>query len=279
VDTVRDFSVYEDVLRFDAFSPGLTRQQCLARLSLTLEGRDTLLVLADASGEALQTVRLQDVNLLRNEQGVTESAEDALQRLNNRGVVQLSHEALVQENTPIAPLVDGQGSYQVQSADAFHPDLTGSEKRDALNGDDFDNRLDGAGGADLLRGFAGDDLLDGGPGSDILEGGDGNDTFFWGGKGLMQGDSDSVRDFDPHQDQLVLNISSLYATAGVKGTSLSMSTHGDHQWLQLFDSEKNILLQTIVLENTSHWLGEHGYNLSSDEALHKMLDVGALQLN
>jgi Ca2+-binding RTX toxin-like protein len=245
VDIVRDFSLHEDLLRFDVFDPDMTRQQRLARLLLTEEGGDTLLLVHDAQGAVVQAVQLQDVNLLRDENGVTQSSSAALQRLNHAGIVQLSYDTQVFETAPLAPSGIDTDNYRLQTADVLHPHLTGDDKRDALHGNDLNNRLQGEGGADLLRGFAGDDRLDGGSGNDILEGGEGNDTFFWASSALTQGDFDIVRDFSPYEDTLLLNLSSLSA-AGVSGSNLQLTTHEEDQWLQLYSADRSVLLQTMA---------------------------------
>lgn len=63
------------------------------------------------------------------------------------------------------------------------PNLTGTEDKDFLFGDDAANYLDGAGGGDLLFGGRGDDFLSGGDGDDLLFGGDGDDLLIGGAGG------------------------------------------------------------------------------------------------
>ncbi|MEM9215472.1 MAG: hypothetical protein AAGD25_14150 [Cyanobacteria bacterium P01_F01_bin.150] len=94
---------------------------------------------------------------------------------------------------------------------------------DTINGQGGDDRLYGLSGDDLLRGGAGDDFLVGGLGEDVLYGGQGNDTLIGGlgsdtlvgGVGrdifevsaeqsLLSNSVDTVVDFDPTNDQLIL---------------------------------------------------------------------------
>ena len=97
--------------------------------------------------------------------------------------------------------------------------LIGSRNKDSLVGEDGNDILHGEAGADQLYGGAGQDRLIGGHGSDVIVGGQGNDRLI-GGKGfdsLTGGEgqdkfvfqhphqmADTILDFDPHQDLLLL---------------------------------------------------------------------------
>ena len=72
--------------------------------------------------------------------------------------------------------------------------LSGSDYRDNLIGDDGDNWFFGAAGDDVLKGGGGSDTLFGDDGIDWLEGGDGNDRL-WGGydNDVLSGNADQDR--------------------------------------------------------------------------------------
>lgn len=82
----------------------------------------------------------------------------------------------------------------LNSGQAFE-DVTGSEFKDYIKGNDRDNlliglggndRLEGRNGDDVLLGMDGDDILIGGNGSDLLDGGDGNDVLKSGGHSVYR---------------------------------------------------------------------------------------------
>ena len=85
----------------------------------------------------------------------------------------------------VISLIAGRGTGGSAKGDQLYgiENVTGSEHRDELYGDDNDNTLSGAGGDDLIKGGGGTDRLLGGDGGDTLvadgldfvDGGDGND--------------------------------------------------------------------------------------------------------
>ncbi|MCA0920008.1 calcium-binding protein [Pseudooceanicola nanhaiensis] len=79
--------------------------------------------------------------------------------------------------------------------------LTGGASRDRLSGGAGDDSLDGGYGNDLLKGGTGDDWLIGGGNDDDLTGGAGEDSFVFV---TAQFGDDTIRDFAPGQDQVVL---------------------------------------------------------------------------
>jgi hypothetical protein len=92
-------------------------------------------------------------------------------------------------------------------------DLIGSGGDDHLRGDGAANRLGGAGGDDLLEGGAGEDRLEGGDGddrlrgnsgADLLIGGAGADEFLFGARDSAPGARDSIADFAPGADRIVV---------------------------------------------------------------------------
>lgn len=88
--------------------------------------------------------------------------------------------------------------------------LTGGSGSDQLHGGNGNDVLQGGGGNDLLDGGNGNDTLNGGAGRDVLEGGAGNDQLT-GGPGRdafvfeRNGGNDTIRDFTPGTDQIVLH--------------------------------------------------------------------------
>ena len=67
-----------------------------------------------------------------------------------------------------------------------------------------DDTLTGGYRDDVLKGRGGDDVLDGGRGSDRLAGGRGADEFQFSAK-LVAGEVDTIRDFAPGKDTIVLS--------------------------------------------------------------------------
>ena len=124
--------------------------------------------------------------------------------------------------------------------------LTGSDHRDILAGDDRDNTIDGGAGNDLLFGLAGADTLNGGDGNDTLRGGAGGDTLdgghdddtFHGGKGAdkfeggaagdRNGDGDMIDEGeDGGTDTVSYAESDEAVTANLAGTGSGGHAQGD----------------------------------------------------
>ena len=78
--------------------------------------------------------------------------------------------------------------------------IQGSGHADTLTGDNGPNELRGNAGNDILRGGGDMDSLHGGPGDDTLTGGDGEDEFVF----EPGGGSDTITDFDPAEEEIVL---------------------------------------------------------------------------
>lgn len=85
--------------------------------------------------------------------------------------------------------------------------LRGQAGDDRLLGGDGSDNLAGEAGNDRIEGGAGDDIIQGGGGVDILTGGAGKDTFrFKKGStgGPARNQADRIRDFNPKDDQILL---------------------------------------------------------------------------
>jgi len=81
----------------------------------------------------------------------------------------------------------------------------GGSGNDLLSGNDVRNILVGNGGNDTLRGYAGNDHLRGGLGNDSLSGGPDSDSFVFDTRVNSLNNRDTVRDFVPGIDRVVLN--------------------------------------------------------------------------
>jgi Ca2+-binding RTX toxin-like protein len=88
-------------------------------------------------------------------------------------------------------------------ADAI--DGSGNAGANTVNGNGAANTLNGQGGADTLRGLAGDDALHGGSGNDTLTGGEGADVFVFETALSPTTNADTVTDFSPGTDRLLLD--------------------------------------------------------------------------
>ncbi|MBF2003242.1 MAG: FG-GAP repeat protein [Synechococcales cyanobacterium M58_A2018_015] len=86
--------------------------------------------------------------------------------------------------------------------------LTGDAGNDILLGRGGNDQLSGAAGDDRLNGGTGNDRLDGGSGNDQLRGGPGRDRFIFGAQKSFSEEQlgvDRILDFNPKQDQIVLD--------------------------------------------------------------------------
>lgn len=89
VDRITDFSSADDWLQFSgAALTHLAKEQESSGLSLQLQGRNSVLLLSNSRQQLLQTVILEEVNLLADGAG-TLSGPEALQRLLDQGVLQV----------------------------------------------------------------------------------------------------------------------------------------------------------------------------------------------
>ncbi len=91
-----------------------------------------------------------------------------------------------------------------------------------LTGNDGNNILSGLGGKDILIAGAGNDTLIGGAGADVLTGGTGEDVFVFDSL-TVSADKDTIRDFTPDQDSLMINRSVFAAFATDAAGALSAS--------------------------------------------------------
>jgi Ca2+-binding RTX toxin-like protein len=82
--------------------------------------------------------------------------------------------------------------------------ITGNDGANRLKGGAGDDRLVGEAGDDRLEGGSGRDWLGGGLGRDRLEGGSGNDKLYFGDP-LGSGNVDTIVDFNPHDDRILLD--------------------------------------------------------------------------
>jgi Ca2+-binding RTX toxin-like protein len=105
--------------------------------------------------------------------------------------------------------------------------LNGTAAADRMRGLAGNDTLSGLAGDDWLRGSAGNDRLSGGPGSDTLKGGDGQDAFVFDAP-LVQGEIDSIKDFNVADDTFTLSKSafSAFSSTGVLPASAFYSAPG-----------------------------------------------------
>ena len=83
------------------------------------------------------------------------------------------------------------GTIDIANFSALNVDASLAKKKITINGDDFDNSLQGGKSKDTLYGGAGNDTLWGGKKDDVLWGGDGDDVFIF----HASGGKDSVMDY------------------------------------------------------------------------------------
>ena len=155
--------------------------------------------------------------------------------------------------------VDDNGTIQNESLPDIE-NLIGSPHDDILAGDRRDNILTGNAGNDTLYGGpgGGDDILHGGPGNDRIYGGHGKDTLI-GGPGndtLIGGpdadllifspgdDNDTIRKFDPADDQIDLTAFNL-----PEDYTLELTTVNNDTLLNLTDvGGGEILFEGLILD-------------------------------
>lgn len=135
--------------------------------------------------------------------------------------------------------------------------VSGSERREVIRGDDADNMLWGNGGDDILRGRGGDDYIDGGlgrdsiigdAGDDLLAGGADADRFYFGSIVLVDGTvepgdfgHDIISDFECGLDKIVVDDTISYATIRA-----GMRQVGDDVVIT-FDADSSITLDNMRL--------------------------------
>ena len=113
-----------------------------------------------------------------------------------------------------------------------HNDILAGDRRDnILTGNDGDDKLYGGpgGGDDVLNGGPGDDRIYGGQGRDTLIGGPGNDTLTGGEDADIfifspGDDNDTIRKFDPTDDQIDLTAFNLPEDYTLQLTTVNDST-------------------------------------------------------
>ncbi len=109
--------------------------------------------------------------------------------------------------------------------------ISGNQGNDTLDGAAGNDTLDGGAGDDELRGRAGNDSLSGGDGNDIILGGEGNDTLT-GGAGTdgfgfdaaanASTNLDTISDFAPGSDKVILARSEFAALSPTGGGILPL---------------------------------------------------------
>jgi Ca2+-binding RTX toxin-like protein len=60
----------------------------------------------------------------------------------------------------------------------MRPAAQSADRRQNIEGSNFDDRLTGDAGINVIYGRSGNDVLDGGAGADVMFGADGNDTYY-----------------------------------------------------------------------------------------------------
>jgi Ca2+-binding RTX toxin-like protein len=94
--------------------------------------------------------------------------------------------------------------------------LRASDTSATLKGRAGNDKLYGGAGDDVLLGGSGNDTISGGRGADRLAGGSGQDRFVFNTK-PGKGEVDTIRDFDPFEDTLVLE-NAVFKAVGGRGT-------------------------------------------------------------
>ena len=119
-----------------------------------------------------------------------------------------------------------------------HDDLYGGAHNDRLFGNNGDDWLFGDDGRDILVGGAGHDRLEGGAGNDVLIGGEGADVFVFSqtvsGNMLFGNGKDRVRDFDIHEDTILIagivdDFDALIGLAQQQGDNVVIAFRGDNR--------------------------------------------------
>jgi Ca2+-binding RTX toxin-like protein len=146
----------------------------------------------------------------------------------------------------VISLIAGRGTGGTAQGDQLYgiENVTGSEHRDELYGDDNDNILSGEGGDDLIKGGGGADRLLGGDGGDTLvadgldfvDGGDGNDIIAFEddvrfGLGVDVDLSEGRFDWDvlgPSGHHLTRNIVNVENVAGTSGLDIITGNDADN---------------------------------------------------
>ncbi|HIK43670.1 MAG TPA: hypothetical protein IGR64_02165 [Leptolyngbyaceae cyanobacterium M65_K2018_010] len=105
--------------------------------------------------------------------------------------------------------------------------LSGTASGDFLNGLAGDDFLSGGGGNDTLMGGDGNDTLVGGSGDDRLMGGSGSDSFLYDTNAPFSAAAvgvDTILDFNPTHDRIVLDKTTFTALASSPGRGFSVAS-------------------------------------------------------
>ncbi|WP_192384949.1 calcium-binding protein [Mesorhizobium silamurunense] len=109
--------------------------------------------------------------------------------------------------------LDGGGGDDVLISENGADALVGGAGNDRLSSGDGDDYLIGDEGDDVLAGGDGDDMIEGGSGNDRLEGGSGNDRFVFNSPLDASSNVDTIADYSPANDSLLLASSVFTALA------------------------------------------------------------------
>ena len=104
--------------------------------------------------------------------------------------------------------------------------ISGGSGNDLLRGDSGNDRLWGESGNDTLIGGGGNDSFNGNGGNDVLIGGSGEDNFVffnWGGQFSQGMGVDTILDFTPGVDDIVLNKNTFATLSSRNGRGFSIN--------------------------------------------------------
>lgn len=104
-------------------------------------------------------------------------------------------------------VIRGNSTANVLNGLAGDDKLRGDTGKDTLTDLEGNNSLSGGGGNDTLTAGEGNDVLNGGTGNDKLSGGGGNDRFRFGTALDAKTNVDTIADFAPGSDQILLKTS------------------------------------------------------------------------
>ncbi|ACK68865.1 Endonuclease/exonuclease/phosphatase [Gloeothece citriformis PCC 7424] len=168
--------VLGDLNEFQFFSPLEILQQTLNNLTFSLPENERYSYIFEGNSQQLDHILVSD-NLLN-------SAEFDIVHINSQFADQTSDHDPLLARFNLAPIFN---------------EITGTFRRDILNGTDGNDRILGLGGADRIAAGKGNDMIIGGNGVDVLSGGEGNNIFVY----ETLGDGfDFIVDFNPSKDRI-----------------------------------------------------------------------------
>ncbi len=191
----------------------------------------------------------------------------------------------IQGNAGADSLDGGTGSDRLNGG-ADNDQIVAGDGNDSVNGNLGNDTIAGEAGSDALRGGQGndsitgdasDDTISGDLGRDTLSGGAGRDGFIFSGQSSTAATPDTITDFDPQQETLMIGYIPVAVLTGASQTSFSAATDLAQQ---LFDgrSGNQEVAAVAVGSDTYIFFSSNGGATADSAVLLQSVAPGAIDL-